>query len=267
MKTGKITLIVLAVLLSLGFGLPETVHFGGESAADGKVLTRNSTGTFEGYDYEFWTDVRPGSSDNKAIMVLTGGGSFTSEYDTTNGRNTLMRTGKKFARSRTHEEVGDIVLRYDVDYEPEGQGASYMCVYGWTRKDNGAPLVEFYVVESWGAWRPPGDSGSLGLVTIGGIEYEIFETDRINKPSIEGNTTFKQYWSIRTTKKGSGNIAETINISDHFKVWESKGLKMGTLYEVSLCIEGFNSRGKANIRENVITIDGVPLQDIDGGSL
>ncbi len=258
-RSRKNAVIIAMVFLLLGFGLTGMGFIEDPSQAGHKTLVRNSEGTLDGYDYEFWTDVRPGSSENKATMTLTGGGAFMSEYDTTNNKNTLMRTGKKFDAGQTHSQVGDITLKYDIDYHPEGQGASYMCVYGWTRKDNGAPLVEFYIVESWGAWRPPGNRGSLGNVTIGGIEYEIFETNRINQPSIDGNTTFKQYWSIRTTKKGSGNIKETINISDHFKVWEEKGLKMGTLYEVSLCIEGFNSRGKANIRENMITIDGKPL--------
>lgn len=259
MKPRKITAVIPAIFLLLGFSLLGMAFIEEDSTTDRKTLTRSSTGTLDGYDYEFWTDVRPGSSGNKATMVLTGAGSFTSEYDTTNGRNTLMRTGKRFGPGQTHSQVGDITLEYDVDYHPEGMGASYMCVYGWTRKDNGAPLVEFYIVESWGAWRPPGDFRPLDKVVIGGVEYEIFETDRVNKPSIDGNTTFKQYWSIRTTKKGSGDISEKINISDHFKVWESKGLKMGTLYEVSLCIEGFNSKGRANIRKNIITIDGKPL--------
>ncbi|MDH6313991.1 hypothetical protein M2137_002784 [Parabacteroides sp. PFB2-10] len=252
MRLRKIT---MAVGLLLACGLSGTML----AQENAKTFTRNATGVFEGYHYEFWTDVRPGSTDNKAIMQLTGGGSFTSEYDTSNNRNTLMRTGKKFDTKQTHSEVGEIVMEYDVDYNPELQGASYMCVYGWTRRDNDAPLVEFYIVESWGGWRPPGNRGSLGNVTIDGIEYELFVTDRINKPSIEGNTTFKQYWSIRTTKKGSGQINEKINISKHFKIWEEKGLKMGTLYEVTLCIEGFNSKGKATINKNVITIDGKAL--------
>lgn len=254
MAKGKLVAAVLGLVLLTG-----GVMFSASASPGNITLTQNATGTHDGYDYEFWTDVQPGSGTNKATMVLTGGGSFTSEYDTTNNKNTLMRTGKKFggaqASGQTHSQIGNIILEYDVDYYPGNSGASYMCVYGWTRKDNGAPLVEYYVVESWGAWRPPG-SGSKGNVTIGGLQYEIFETTRTNQPSIIGNTTFQQYWAVRTSKPAAGSMKATLNISDFFKAWEAKGMKLGTLYEVSLCIEGYNSTGRANVKKHTLTIGG-----------
>lgn len=234
------------------------------STAAGRTITQNETGTVGSYDYEFWTDVQPGSSGNKAVMTLKGEGSFTADYDTTGNKNTLMRTGKKFggatAAGQTHNQMGNIVLDYEVDYNPQMPGASYMCVYGWTRADNNAPLVEYYIVESWGEWVP--STGFKGSVTIGGEQYNIYESDRINQPSIIGNTTFKQYWSIRANKKGNGVIKNTIPVSEHFKAWEASGMKMGSLYEVSLCIEGYNSQGKANVMKNEITIGGeyVPIE-------
>ena len=74
------------------------------------ILTNNSTGVIEGYDYEFWTDVNKGSPENKAMMILTGGGSFISDYDTSNNKNTLMRTGKKIYSRKTHNQVGEITI-------------------------------------------------------------------------------------------------------------------------------------------------------------
>ncbi|NLK71190.1 MAG: family 16 glycosylhydrolase [Clostridiales bacterium] len=234
-------------------------------AVAGKTITQNEIGSIGNYDYEFWTDVQPGASGNKAAMTLKGvGGAFTAEYDTTGNKNTLMRVGKKFggatSTGQTHSQIGNIVLEYEVDYNPEMPGASYMCVYGWTRADNGAPLVEYYIVESWGEWVP--STGFKGSVMIGGEQYNIYESDRINQPSIIGNTTFKQYWSIRANKKGNGLIKNTIPVSEHFKAWESLGMKLGSLYEVTLCIEGYNSRGTADIIKNEITIGGeyVPIE-------
>ncbi|NLP26487.1 MAG: family 16 glycosylhydrolase [Clostridiales bacterium] len=233
-------------------------------AAANRTITQNEIGTIGSYDYEFWTDVQPGASGNKATMTLKGEGSFTADYDTTGNKNTLMRTGKKFggatAAGQTHNQMGNIVLDYEVDYNPEMPGASYMCVYGWTRADNNAPLVEFYIVESWGEWVP--SSGFKGSTMIGGELYNIYESDRINQPSIIGDTTFKQYWSIRANKKGNGIIKNTIPVSEHFKTWEGLGMKMGSLYEVSLCIEGYNSRGTADVIKNEITIGGeyIPVE-------
>lgn len=234
-------------------------------AVAGKTITQNEIGSIGNYDYEFWTDVQPGASGNKAAMTLKGvGGAFTAEYDTTGNKNTLMRVGKKFggatSTGQTHSQIGNIVLEYEVDYNPEMPGASYMCVYGWTRADNGAPLVEYYIVESWGEWVP--STGFKGSVMIGGEQYNIYESDRINQPSIIGNTTFKQYWSIRANKKGNGLIKNTIPVSEHFKAWESLGMKLGSLYEVTLCIEGYNSKGTADIIKNEITIGGeyVPIE-------
>ncbi len=56
---------------------------------------------------------------------------------------------------------------------------------------------------------------------------------RINQPSIIGIATFKQYWSVRQTKRTSG----TVSVSEHFKKWESLGMPMGKMYETALTVE------------------------------
>ncbi|QXG62908.1 glycoside hydrolase family 11 protein, partial [Bacillus spizizenii] len=45
-----------------------------------------------------------------------------------------------------------------------------------------------------------------------------------------GIATFKQYWSVRQTKRTSG----TVSVSEHFKKWESLGMPMGKMYETAL---------------------------------
>ncbi len=201
------------------------------------TLTDNKTGTEDGYDYELWKDTGTTS------MSLTGGGTFSCEWSNIN--NALFRKGKKFDSTKTYKELGNISIDFACDYNPNGN--SYLCVYGWTK----SPLVEYYIVESWGTWRPPGAT-SKGQVTIDGGTYDIYETTRVNQPSIEGNTTFEQYWSVRTTKRNSG----TISVSKHFAAWESMGMKMGKMYETALNVEGYQSSGKANVYKNNINIGG-----------
>lgn len=219
-------IIILIILFSL-FG------FNVQAAT---IITSNDIGTHDGYDYEFWKNQGSGK------MTLTEGGTFECEWSNIN--NILFRKGKKFNETQTHQQLGDISVNYNVDYQP--QGNSYLTLYGWTSD----PLIEYYIVESWGNWRPPG-ANSKGTVTIDGGKYDIYETERVNKPSIKGTRTFKQYWSVRRSKQNSGSIS----VSEHFKAWENKAMEMGKMYEVALTIEGYKSSGKAKIIKNELNIE------------
>lgn len=201
------------------------------------TITSNEIGTHEGYDYEFWKD-----SGGSGSMTLNSGGTFSAQWSNIN--NILFRKGKKFNETQTHQQIGNMSINYGANFQPNGN--SYLTVYGWTVD----PLVEFYIVDSWGTYRP---SGSYkGSVNIDGGTYDIYETTRVNQPSIKGVTTFKQYWSVRTSKRTSG----TISVSEHFKAWESRGMPMGKMYEVALTVEGYQSSGSANVYSNTLTIGG-----------
>ena len=54
---------------------------------------------------------------------------------------------------------------------------------------------------------------------------------------------------LELKKKTSG----TISVSDHFKAWTSKGMKLGLMYEAALTIEGYQSSGSATVNQNDIT--------------
>lgn len=219
-----------------------------------QTVTSNAIGQHGGYDYEFWRDSGTGS------MVLKDAGTFSCQWSNIN--NILFRKGKKFDETKTHEQLGNIVIEYAADYNPNGN--SYLCIYGWTTD----PLVEYYIIESWGSWRPPGAS-SKGQVTIDGGSYDIYETTRVQEPSIIGTSTFQQYWSVRTSKKTSG----TVSVSQHFKTWEKMGMKMGKMYEVATTVEGYQSSGTADVHKNILTIGGSipdnpidPIDPVDPGS-
>ena len=232
-KIKKIAAMVTGIIMATMIILPST------PALAGRIIYDNETGTHGGYDYELWKDY------GNTMMELNDGGTFYCQWS--NIGNALFRKGRKFNSDKTYQELGDIVVEYGCDYNPNGN--SYLCVYGWTRY----PLVEYYIVESWGSWRPPGATPK-GTITVDGGTYEIYETTRVNQPSIDGTATFQQYWSVRTSRRTSG----TISVTEHFKQWERMGMQMGKMYEVALTVEGYQSSGSANVYKNEIRIGANP---------
>ena len=199
------------------------------------VLTESTQGSEDGYDYELWKD------RGDTAMTLKGEGLFSCQWKEIN--NALFRVGQKFDCTKTWEEIGEIRIDYGVDYFPVGN--SYLCVYGWSRE----PLVEYYVVESWGNWRPPG-AESLGVIAIDDTRYDVYCTTRVDQPSIDGVQTFQQFWSVRKGKSTEG----TVLLSEHFRAWQEMGLELGMLYETALTVEGYQSSGVADVYRNEITI-------------
>ena len=207
--------------------------------AEPLVFTENITDIADGYDYELWKD-----EGDTTFTVEPGGGCYSCEWSGIN--NALFRRGKKFDCTKTYPELGNISIGYSADYQPDGN--SYFCVYGWTKD----PLIEYYIVESWGSWRPPGAPFSLGTVTVDGAVYDIYKTTRYEQPSIDGTQTFDQYWSVRQEKPQAAGtkIEGTISVSKHFDAWKKCGLELGNMYEVALTVEGYQSQGKATIYQN-----------------
>ena len=186
-----------------------------------KTVSNNGTGKHCNYTYEYWKDSGSGT------LTLKPDG-FSVDWS---GVNDLL--GRKGIRPGS----GNLVVNYDANYQPNGN--SYLCIYGWTRN----PLVEYYIVDSWGNWRPPGGQGHVGTVTSDGGTYDIYKISKTG-PSIDGNGAFTQYWSVRTEKKTSG----IITTSNHFAAWKSNGMPMGSFYEVSMTVEGYQSSGKADVK-------------------
>ena len=199
-------------------------------------------GEFGGYKFELWNKDRQGEAE-----MQPDDHSFTCSWSGID--NFIARMGKHFAEGKDHTAYDDIVLDYDVDYSPNGN--SYLSVYGWTQN----PLVEYYIVEGWGSWAPPGSGGEKrGSVSLNGNKYDIYRVTRYNQPTIEGTSTFHQYWSVRQTSGSQNGITNhmkgSVDVSKHFKAWESAGLDMsGSLYDVTLSIEGFQSDGYANVKK------------------
>lgn len=221
------SLLCMALILTCEIGLQQV--FAAET------ITSNNTGQLDGYSYELWKD------SGNTSMTLGQGGTFSCQWSNIN--NALFRRGIKLDSTKTYDQIGKVTVDYSCEYNPSGN--SYLCVYGWSVD----PLVEYYIVDSWGSWRPPGGA-SKGTVTIDGGTYDIYETTRVNQPSIQGTATFKQFWSVRTSKQTSGKIS----VDEHFKAWEKMGMKLGKLYEIAFTIEGYQSSGSANVTKNIFTM-------------
>ncbi len=237
----KLKGLLLALVLCLQVVVPAA------KADAATVLYNNATGYEGNYAYELWKDY--GSTS----MTLKGNGLFECWWQ--NIGNALFRKGVKWDCTKTYSQLGNITVNYGVDYQPNGN--SYLCVYGWCRN----PLVEYYIVDSWGTWRPPG-ANSKGTIYVDGAAYDVYETTRVNQPSIDGNTTFQQYWSVRQQKRTSG----TISVTEHFKAWERMGMRMGLMYEAALTVEGYQSSGWADVYKFDISVGGNGGGSSSGGN-
>ena len=216
-------------------------------------------GNCDGYSYEIWLDNTGGSGS----MKLGKGATFDAQWSASVNRgNFLARRGLDFGSRQKATSYDYIGMDYNASYQQTGSasGNSRLCVYGWFQNQGAGnvPLVEYYIIEDWVDWCPDGNGK---MVTIDNAQYKIFQMDHTGPSINSGNETFKQYFSVRQSKRTSGHIT----VSDHFKAWADQGWGIGNLYEVALNAEGWQSSGRANVSTLDVYTDPEKHEIIPGG--
>jgi len=185
-------------------------------------VTSSQTGTNNGNYFSFWKD-SPGTVN----FCMYANGRYTSNWS---GINNWVG-GKGWQTGSSH------TISYSGTFNSPGNG--YLALYGWTTN----PLVEYYIVDSWGSFRPPG-SGFMGTVVSDGGTYDVYRAHRSNAPCITGSScNFDQYWSVRQSKRVGG----TITIANHFATWATLGMNLGAHNYQIMATEGFQSNGSSDI--------------------
>ncbi|KAI0148608.1 xylanase [Xylariaceae sp. FL1272] len=197
----------------------------GAIASPMELYTRTSPGTGQnnGFFYSFWTD-------GQGSVTYNNGAAGSYDVTWSNVGNFVAGKGWNPGASRV------------VNYNGTWNGASvnsYLSVYGWTKN----PLIEYYVVESFGSYNPSSGATKRGTIQSDGGTYDIYQTQRVNQPSIEGTSTFYQFWSVRQQKRVGG----TVTLANHFNAWTSAGLTLGTHDYQIVATEGYQSSGSAKI--------------------
>jgi len=201
-----------------------------------------------------------GGSNNLAWQIWSNGGSGSlTTFNTTafiatwnNSGDYLGRLGFEWGNAgKAFSAYGDITA--DLAFKKNGTAGqySYVGIYGWSTN----PCIEWYIVDDSYSMMPfnTGNQPS-GTADLDGGTYNLVKR---NTTGTGGNrcgnvTAWDQFYSIRHQGRQCG----TISVSEHFKIWDAKGWKLGNLLEVKILVEAASGQGSvefavANVKKTL----------------
>ena len=154
----------------------------------------------------------------------------------------IVRFGPKFDEPKYFDQHGNFAADYKFRTKGGGFGTPFYLV--GIQGNTTEPKTEFYIIDYW-IIKDTADTSAfgtrLGEFTDDGDTYDIWQNTANKEPRVQGDMSFKQYFSIRRTKRDSGYI----DITAHFKKWEELGLKLGKITDVMALVEA--SKGESDI--------------------
>lgn len=188
----------------------------GAPAALAKRNSPNSSGTNNGYYYQFWDDGTSGTT------TYTNGAAGAYSVTWSNVGDFTAGKGWSQAQPRTINFSGTVNCA----------GNFYLAVYTWSGQG------ENYILEDYGNYNPCSDGTSKGSLYSDGSEYQVCLVDRGNN--------YLQNWSVRQNKRSSG----TVTTANHYNYYQSQGMTHNPLSSAAYQIvstEAFGSSGSASI--------------------
>lgn len=205
--------------------------------------------TVDGFYYELWNQNYEGEFDYEN----TENNGFTVSWR--NIVDSFALKGESFERNTVYaSQIKEYNVTYDEDVDYM-DGSGFSGVYGWMEDTNA--YYEFYIVDSWGSWRPAtGDV--LGSFESNGITYDIYMNIRSQMGCFTETPVTYSYYSIARENlaektDGTCNIKNTINVVDHFKEWNKTGFDLGFMYDVGFSVQAYRSTGTAKVNSLEIT--------------
>lgn len=203
-----------------------------------------SGGVDDGQSWFMWY------SGSNGCMTPRADGAFRATWN--NSGDFLARMGLFFGETNTFEDYGTIGA--DLAFRKSGNAGSFsfIGVYGWSNE----PLVEYYIVEDSYGNGPavPFATQQRGQFDLDGAAYRVYTGTKTNEPSIHGNATFLQVFSVRQSPRQCGHVS----ISEHFRRWQGMGITLGKLYEARVLVEAGGGSGSIDFTTAYVTTSIAP---------